>query len=205
MLSFRQTCRYIFYILPLLKLSSKQSDRKDIENINEFCKLIAINNLIQELNQAYGIQSLLNNSCLEITLDGYYSINYTDPFVRRLNAELSNSTNLIHKEFISENIFNRLMKTLDETSLHVKQIFDFTQDFWSSPADVFEVTDQTLDTDDPIIRGLTFDNDNANLLQAIEKPLNPQFRTRFRPLICLNIDGRKRIFTTSWMVREAIE
>lgn len=205
MLSFRQTCRYIFYLLPSLNLKSESSKKTDLENMDEFCKLVAINNLIQELNQAYGIQSLLENSCLEITLCGYYSLKYTDSFVKSLNEELSKTTHLIHKEFFSENLYNQLMKILDDSSIPVKHIFDFTQDLLLRPADVFEVTNQVLNVDEPIIKGLTFDDDNVNLFQAIEKPLNPQFRTRFRPLICMNIDGHKRIFTTSWMVREALE
>lgn len=205
MQSFRQTCRYIFYLLPSFYLKSTPSPKTDAENMDEFCKLVAINNLIQELNQAYGIQSLIESSCLEISLNGYYSLNYTDTTIQRLNEKLSKTTHLIHKEYISVDLYNLLMKTLDESSIQVTHIFDFTQDLLHRQADVFEVTDEVLNIDDPIIRGLTFDNDNVNLLQAIEKPLNPQFRTRFRPLICINIEGEKRTFTTSRMVTEALE
>lgn len=205
MQSIRQTCRYIFYLLPSLYLKSKPSPKTDAENMDEFCKLVTINYLIQELNQAYGIQSLIDTSCLEISLNGYYSLNYTDTTIQRLNEKLSKTTHLIHKEYFSEDLYNLLMKTLDESSIQVAHIFDFTQDFLHRQADVFEVTDEVLNIDDPIIRGLTFDNNNVNLLQAIEKPLNPQFRTRFRPLICMNIEGKKRAFTTSWMVTEALE
>lgn len=205
MQSVRQTCRYIFYLLPSLYLKSAPSTKTEVENMDEFCKLVAINFLIQELNQAYGIQSLIESSCLEITLNGYYSLKYTDSTIQRLNDELSKTTHIIHKEYFSEDLYNRLMKTLDESSIQVKHIFDFTQDLLHRQADVFEVTNQVLNVNDPIIKGLTFDNDNVNLFQAIEKPLNPQFRTRFRPLICMNIEGKKRTFTTSWMIIEALE
>lgn len=205
MLSFRQTCRYIFYLLPSLYLKNAPSTKTDSENMDEFCKLVSINYLIQELNQAYGIQSLIETSCLEIVLNGYYSLRYTDLTIQRLNEKLSKSTHLIHKEYFSEDLYNRLMKTLDDSSVQVKHIFDFTQDFLHRQADVFEVTDEVHNVDDPIIKGLIFDNENVNLLQAIEKPLNPQFRTRFRPLISMNIEGNKRTFTTAWMVTEALE
>lgn len=205
MLSFRQTCRYIFYLLPSLNLTSKPSTKSDLENMDELCKLIALNNLIQEVNQAYGLQSLLDFSCLEINLSGYYSIKYTDNFINSLNNELSKSSGFIHREFNPDTALTQVMQTLEDKSVMLKRILDYAQDLLDRPADVFEVTNEALNVNDHIIKGLMFSDENVNLKQAIEKPLNPQYRTRFRPLLCMKIDDVKRVFTTSWLIREAIE
>lgn len=205
MLSFRQTCRYIFYLLPSLNLTSNQSTKSDLENMDKLCKLIALNNLIQEVNQAFGIQSLLDYSCLEIRLIGYYSINYTDIFVNSLNKELSKSSGIIKREFNPDTVLTQVMHTLEDNSEMLKRILDYAQDLLFSPAAVFEVTNETLNINDHIVKGLMFNDENVNLQQAIAKPLNPQYRTRFRPLLCLKIDGVKRVFTTSCLIREAID
>lgn len=67
------------------------------------------------------------------------------------------------------------------------------------------MTNEALNENDYIVKGLLFDTDNVNLLMAINKPYDSQYRTRFRPLICLNIDGHKRVFTTSWLLHEAMD
>lgn len=205
MLSFRQTCRYILYLLPSINLYSASSPKSDIDKMDELCKLIALNNLIQQINQAYGIQSLVDYPCLKISLDGYLLIDYTDSFIIGLNKELSNSCNLIHKNFLREDILPTLVTILDKKSQSLKRIFDYHADFVIRAADIFEVTNEALNEKDSIVKGLLFDADNVNLLMAIDKPYDSQYRTRFRPLICLNIDGQKRVFTTSWLLHEAMD
>lgn len=205
MLSFRQTCRYILYLLPSLNLYSAPSPKSDIDKMDELCRLIALNNLIQQVNQAYGIQSLVDYPCLKITLGGYILIDYTDSFIVGLNNELSSSYNLIHKNFLREDVLPNLISILDKKSPSLKRIFDYHADFFTSPADIYEVTNEALNENDSIVKGLLFDTDNVNLLMAINKPYDSQYRTRFRPLICLNIDGHKRVFTTSWLLHEAMD
>lgn len=204
-LSFRQTCRYILYLLPSLNLVTQESNKSEGENINELCKLIAINNLIQETNQLYGIQSLVDNTCVKINLTKFYSIEYTDAFVIKLNKSLSNSPGLIRKKFLPENSFEKLMSILDKESPTLKIIFGYTSQFIKSCADIFEVSNEVANNNDLLVRGLLFKKDNVNLFKAINAPLDPQFRTRFRPFICLNIDGKERVFTTFWLVYEALD
>lgn len=204
MLSFRQTCRYIFYLLPTLNLTSEKNTKSDLDNMQELCKLIAINNLLQEVNQAYGIQSLVDYNCLQIELEKYLDITYTDSFIVKLITELSSSILQIHKNFSPESYLKQLLALLDKLSQSTKRIFDYSAKFINSPADIFEITED-VDDEDLIIKGLIFNEDNVNLYQSFDQPLNPQFRTRFRPFICLKIDGKKRIFTTFWLIYEALD
>lgn len=82
--------------------------------MDELCRLIALNNLIQQVNQAYGIQSLVDYPCLKITLGGYILIDYTNSFIVGLNNELSSSYNLIHKNFLREDVLPNLISILDK-------------------------------------------------------------------------------------------
>ena len=49
-ITFRQACRYIIYLLPKLKLSSKPTSNSNEYNMNELCKLITLSKLEELLS-----------------------------------------------------------------------------------------------------------------------------------------------------------
>lgn len=55
------------------------------------------------------------------------------------------------------------------------------------------------------LKGLILTGDDTNLETAIRKPYNPNCRTRFRPIIRFNIDGRYHYISTPQLCQEAIE
>lgn len=54
------------------------------------------------------------------------------------------------------------------------------------------------------LRGLILDEENSDLLLSILKPHNRNFRSRFRPIIKINIDGEDKYVTTQDIYYEAI-
>lgn len=203
---FRHTCRYIFAILPKLKLTSAPSANSDEHNMLELCKLIALTKLLHTFIQARSIQIIENTSCLKIILDSFVSVDYTSCKIIALNKELNDSTKLIHKSFASEDDFQSLMKTLENNSIALKTLLDYTSQLIDRRGDIFEVTREVVNCNgDPIIQGITFSLDNVNFREAIHSPYNTNFRTRFRPILQLNIDGATRYFSTPWMIVESMD
>lgn len=205
-ISFRHTCRYILAIIPNLKLTSEPSLKPEDNKMFELCKLIAITNLLQSFIQAKAIQLIESEPCLSISINSFVNIDYTKDSLRTLNSTIANSYRPIHKNFSSEDDFSNLMSVLDRNSAALKTIFDYATQFVTKQADIFEVTREVnVDNNDPIISGLTFTIENVNLSEAIHSPYNTFHRTRFRPIIQLNIDGALHYYTTGWLLTEALD
>jgi len=203
---FRHTCRYILSILPKLKLTSERSSSSDEHNILELCKLIALTKLLHTFIQAKSLQIIENTTCLKIEINSFIDIEYTKQNIIALNSALEQSPHLIHKNFASEDDFKRLMSTLADNSPVLKTLLDYTTQFISKRGDIFEVTREVGKTDnDPIISGLTYTIENVNFYETVHSPYNIFHRTRFRPILQLNIDNEIRYFTTSWMIVETFD
>lgn len=186
---FRHTCRYILSILPKLKLTSERSSSSDEHNILELCKLIALTKLLHTFIQAKSLQIIENTTCLKIEINSFIDIEYTKQNIIALNSALEQSPRLIHKNFASEDDFKRLMSTLEDNSPVLKTLLDYTTQFISKRGDIFEVTREVGKTDnDPIISGLTYTIENVNFYETVHSPYNIFHRTRFRPILQLNID-----------------
>lgn len=204
MIGFRQTCRYILSLLPILRLTSLQNDKKDEENIDELCKLIALNNLLQQFNQARAIQIMNEMCCLRIEITTIVKIEYTDNKIIQLNSLVAATHDLIHKNYLPEDITIDLMHLLDRLSPTMKIILDYTSQYIFETSTIIEVTREVNTTTDDIVKGFSFDVENVNLLESIKNPYDTNLRTRFRPILYLNIDGSKRAFISPWMVYEAL-
>lgn len=203
---FRHTCRYILSILPKLKLSSEPSANSEESNILELCKLIALTELLHTFIQAKSIQQIENSSCLTVEVGRSISIEYTKDSICVLNSKIENTSRLIHKNFASEDDFRSIMATLEENSPVFKILMDYISDCINRQADIIEITREISRCDnDPIICGLTFAIENVNFHEAVHYPYKTFYRTRFRPILQLNIDGETRYFTTSWMMMEALD
>lgn len=202
---FRHTCRYILNLIPKLKLTSKPSSNSEEHNIFELCKLIALTNLIQSFVQAKAIQQIESESCVSINIEKDIKIDYTSDKIIRLNSALSHSLRPIHKNYSSEDEFSNLMTILEKNSPTVRILFDYISQFINNQADIFEVTREVNNNNDPIISGLTFSLENVNFSEAVHSPYKTFYRTRFRPIIQINIDGEIHYFTTAWMITEALD
>lgn len=203
---FRHTCRYILSILPKLQLSTASSEKSDEHNILELCKLIALTKLLHSFIQAKSLQLIENKSCMMIEVNLSINIEYTNENIIALNSSLENTSQLIHKTFASEDDFKTIIASVENNSPTFKTLMDYTSQLIDRRADIFEVTREILAcNNDPIISGLTFATENVNLYEAVHSPYNTFYRTRFRPILQLNIDGESRYFTTAWLVIESMD
>lgn len=203
---FRHTCSYILSVLPKLQLTSEPSEKEEEHKMMELCKLIALTKLLHSFIQAKSIQIIEQSVCLKIEIGLFIVLEYTKQEIITLNSTLANSVRLIHKNFASEEDFKDLMSTLEDNSPTLKTLFDYVSNLITRQADIFEVTREINNCkSDPIIEGLTFTIDNVNLYEAIHSPYKIFYRTRFRPILQLNIDGEVRFFTTPWMILETFD
>lgn len=98
------------------------------------------------------------------------------------------------------------MSTLEDNSPILNTLLDYTTQFISKRGDIFEVAREIGKSDnDPIISGLTYTIENVNFHETVHSPYNIFHRTRFRPILQLNIDNEIRYFTTSWMMVETFD
>lgn len=203
---FRHTCRYILSLLPKLKLSSDPSLKSNEQNMLELCKLIALTKLLHTFTQAKSLQQIENSVCMIIEINTFVTVEYTKYSILALNSKLENASQLIHKNFASEDDFKKLMSALEDNSPTLKILMDYTSQLINRRADIFEVTREISScNNDPIIEGLTFAIDNVNFYEAIHSPYKIFHRPRFRPILQLNIGGETRYFTTAWMMVEAMD
>lgn len=205
-ITFRQACRYIIYLLPKLKLSSKPTTNSKEYNMNELCKLITLSKLLQSFIQAKAIQVIESSSCVSISIDSFVIIEYTSERINTINKAVYNSCQPIHKNYSSEEKLNSLLSIIDKFSPAISTIFDYTSQLMNRRADIFEITREIQNcNNDPIVSGLLYSSENVNLSEAIHSPYNTFYRTRFRPFLQLNIDGKIHYYSTPWMIMEAFD
>lgn len=208
MISFRQVCRYILSVIPSLELSMNKASKSEFDKMMDLCQLLALSNLIQMFNQARAIQVIMQKACLNITInDRFVDVDYTDSLIIDINKMLSNKNLRIHKNYIPDYVFPNVVEILGSNCNDIAHyIIDYTSKLAFCKSTIFEITREIIGNEnDDFVKGFLFDRANVNLIGSIVNPLNFNIRTRFKPLICLYIDGQKRVFSTPWLIHEAIE
>ena len=230
-----QMCRYIFTLIPSMELDSVSKCRFDSADTIDFSDLYFITKLIDIFCQQLTLARYLPNHTWQLERGDYgFAITYKDSAYADINDRLKlalqqapirkqcashahitdfrnmliNSYGGVADDFLSlvttirtpclnlnEIPFENLMKFLDGTFQEEKHKSDplfFTDLYKRFPKSDF-------------LEGLTLTNNYASLETAINKPYNINCRTRFRPIICFNIDGKLQYISTPKMCIEAID
>ncbi len=226
--AFKHLCKSIFVILPKLKLSSTASSVFHNQHY-DISMLMNIHSSIMMLCQVYGIllatqQGIValivseNGWSFHFSNDEYYEKN------TRFQLAIKNGAlnGYCDKNFVSESFIETYRKVFNSVEEELYQrIFNSTFIYdahklkeiqfigllrGSIPQQgIIDVTDIVLNNKhNPCIKGLLFDDDNSDLLMSFLKPHNPKYRTRFRPILKVNIDDSDRYITTQSIYFEAI-
>lgn len=87
--------------------------------------------------------------------------------------------------------FDEFIRLADYKGVMPNKIVDFTELFRKYPNNTF-------------LNGLTLSSSNVDLLRSIHKPHDILKRSRFRPIITINVDGELRYISTPFMAYEAL-
>lgn len=230
-----QMCRYIFTLIPSMELDSISGCSFDSEDSIDFSDLYFITKLIDLFCQQLTLARYLPNHTWQLERGDYgFAITYKDSAYadthERLNfalkqtpirkqctslAQISDFCNILNNAYgsvaddflssvttirspyinLNEIPFEDFIKLLDGTFQEEKHKSDplfFTDLYNRFPKSDF-------------LAGLTLTDNYASLETAISKPYNINCRTRFRPIICFNIDGKQQYISTPKICIEAID
>lgn len=227
--AFKKLCKSIFTLLPKLRLSTSA---KSIfpDNTADISELMLLHGLILELAQFYGLLLTVKREIarLVVTDDGW-SLEITDDVIleRNVRAQIAMKDGALRKycedDFVAESFIDTYRKIFGaKEDLVYKRIY--SRPFFYNANDLTETQfcrlvsgeipqKGIIDLTDIVVnhkmeayfRGLILDEENSDLLLSILKPHNPKFRSRFRPIIKINIDGEDRYVTTQDVYYEAID
>lgn len=225
-IAFKQLCKSIFIMLPKLKLSSTANSFFTNPKNADISEIMNINSSIMLLCQIYGVLMVAQKSIgtLFISTDGW-SFSYNDEYFEKnkcfekavKNNALAGTCNInfVFESFIDtyRAVFNNVEKQLYQRIFEAPFFYNkITETQFvklikgeSPQKGIIDVTDIVLQNkQSSCIKGLLFDEDNSDLLKAFLKPHKPQYRTRFKPIIKINIDDTNKYITTQDLYWEAI-
>jgi hypothetical protein len=226
-IAFKQLCKYIFTLIPLLKLDSTSPSVFDGGNA-DIRKLVAFGAAIDELAQMYGFHMVAQKEVTSMLIhENGWSFHYNDDKYQKINQQfylattdgalhgfcdttfvIEAFTNIVKKTFYSA--FNALSKRIfdDPQPINLENVsfqeFSRLINGRTPSKSIIDITDIVEGyKSNAFISGLLFTEENSDLLQSVLKPNNPLYRTRFRPFIQIRIDGEVRYITTQALYYEA--
>lgn len=230
-----QMCRYIFTLIPSMKLDSTSKCHIRFENTIDFSNLYYITKLIDLFSHKLTLANFLPNNTWQLERDEHgFAITYKDSAYADIHEQLKRALQQapIKKqcttlELISDfsnvlssaygnvaNIFVSLICTIrsqyiniDEMSFEsFKEVLNGTfQTEMHKTNPLFFTSPYSQHPDSEFLAGLTLTESYASLEGAIRKPYNINYRTRFRPIISINIDGKQEYVSTPKICIEAID
>ena len=227
-ISFKKLCKSIFTLAPSLRLSTL-ADSIFPDNNADISELMLIHDSIQELAQFYGLLLTVKREIARLVVsdEGWY-LEITDEviFERNVRAQIAMKNGALQKYcedgFVVESFIDTYRKVFGTSEDLVYQRI-YSRPFFYNANDLTETQFVRLangeipqkgivDLTDIVInqktnaylRGLILDEENSDLLLSILKPHNRNFRSRFRPIIKINIDGEDKYVTTQDIYYEAI-
>lgn len=227
-IAFKKLCKSIFTLVPSLRLSTL-ADSIFPDNNADISELMFIHDSIGNLAQFYGLLLTVKRDIgrLVVTDEGW-SLEITDEviFERNVRAQIAMKNGALQKYcedgFTVESFIDTYRKVFGSSEDSVYQRI-YSRPFFYDANDLTETQFVRLvngeipqkgivDLTDIVInhktnaylRGLILNEENSDLLFSILKPHNPKFRSRFRPIIKINIDGEDKYVTTQDIYYEAI-
>lgn len=227
-ISFKKLCKSIFTLAPSLRLSTL-ADSIFPDNNADISELMLIHDSIQELAQFYGLLLTVKREIARLVVsdEGWY-LEITDEviFERNVRAQIAMKNGALQKYcedgFVVESFIDTYRKVFGTSEdLVYQQIYsrpffynanDLTETQFVRLANgeipqkgIVDLTDLVINQKtNAYLRGLVLDEENSVLLLSILKPHNRNFRSRFRPIIKINIDGEDKYVTTQDIYYEAI-
>lgn len=227
-ISFKKLCKSIFTLVPSLRLSTL-ADSIFPDNNADISGLMFIHNSILELAQFYGLLLTVKRDVARLVVtDEGWSLEITDEmiFERNVRAQIAIKNGALQKYcedgFTVESFIDTYRKVFGSTEDSVYQRI-YSRPFFYDANDLTEtqfvrlvngdipqkgivdLTDIVVNNKtNAYLRGLILDEENSDLLLSILKPHNPKFRSRFRPIIKINIDGEDKYVTTQDIYYEAM-
>lgn len=227
-ISFKKLCKSIFTLVPSLRLSTL-ADSIFPGNNADISELMFIHNSILELAQFYGLILTVKRDVARLVVtDEGWSLEITDEiiFERNVRAQIAMKNGALQKYcedgFTVESFIDTYRKVFGSSENAVYQRI-YNRPFFYKADDltetqfvrlvngeipqkgIIDLTDFVVnDKMNAYLRGLILDEENADLLLSILKPHKPKFRSRFRPIIKINIDGEDKYVTTQDIYYEAM-
>jgi hypothetical protein len=227
-IAFKQLCRYVFILIPKLKFSNTAQRFFSNNGEVDYSSLMNLSCAITELAQFYGLSMVAQKAIGAFLIsDAGWSFHYLEDSVGELvkryqiavhNGALSKycDDDFVAEIFIAtfrdafkpveEELYDRIYCTngIDLNAISERDFVRIVRGEIPMPGiiDITDICDKYKDN--PLIKGLTFTSSNSDLYQAIMKPHNVNYRTRFRPIIAINIDERIHYVTTQSMYFEAM-
>lgn len=226
--AFKKLCKSIFTLLPKLRLTASAHSifNDDSAYISE---LLYLHESILELAQFYGLLLTVKSEIARLVVtDKGWSLYITDEdiFEKNMRAQFAIKKGALQKYcedgFTVESFIDTYRKIFGTSEDLVYQRI-YSHPFFYNANDLTEtqfvrlvngeipqkgIVDLTdivvTHKTDAYLRGLILDEENSDLLLSVLKPHNPKFRSRFRPIIKINIDGEDKYVTTQDIYFEAI-
>lgn len=228
-IAFKQLCKSIFCLLPKLQLNSSAIPVFPATGEADISSLMGIHTCVLALEQFFGtLITYQSEMGVLLVSDSGWSFHFKNDEDFELNKRFQNAVcngaleKYCDDDFVAESFIDKFREIFYpiEDQLYNK-IFNrsFVYDCNKLSEQEFiriisgEVPQQgiidltdivTNNKNNPCIQGLIFDEDNSDIFLAISKPHNKKYRTRFRPIIRLNIDGCAHYITTQSIYFEAM-
>lgn len=225
-----QMCRYVFMLIPKLKLSSQATPIIDIEK-SDLSDIFFITKMIDILAQQRAIQ-IINEKCIfQLERSEFsFALTYVDNSLVKAHTIL-NQTNqkksLFQKHCFTSNLLNDfrdelynafgdITDKLFEVVCNIQSVDICHNKFNKIIEGYFPKNLQILriinisqlfieHLNNSFLQGLLFSSNNSDIITAVKKPYNKDLRTRYRPILEFNIDGEKEYFIAPYMFQEAME
>lgn len=228
-IAFKHLCKSIFTLLPKLQLNTNAPTIFPYSGEADISTLMGIHRCIIELEQFYSTLIVYQSEVgVLLVSDSGWSFHFNNDEDFELNKRFQNAAvngaldRYCDDDFVAESFiekFREVFKPIEEQLYN--RIFNRTfvydcnslseQEFIKLISNdapqkgIIDVTDiVTSNRDNPCIKGLIFGEENSNLFFAISKPHNKKYRTRFRPIIKVNVDGQEYFITTQSIYFEAM-
>ena len=230
-----QMCRYVFMLIPKLKLSSQATPIIDINKF-DLSDIFFITKMIDIFAQQRAVQ-IMNEKCIfQLERSEYsFALTYVDnPLVKA--HTLLNQTNqkksLFRKHCFTSNLLSdfrdelynafgditdKLFDIVCNTQLvdiclndiSFSEFKEIIEGYIPEKLQILRIINISQlfieHFNNSFLQGLLFSSKNSDIVTAIKKPYNKDLRTRYRPILEFNIDGEKEYFIAPYMFQEAME
>lgn len=204
------TLRYVLAISPSLSLS-KQGDAIIKNNLIYSPNLFVLTKLLILLTQFRCIASLCNSPAISIDLSkSWVDIRYLDcSLEKKIHLSKTKGIQLLCPKLIDYSIPRHFSKLLLKVFGEPASLFN---DFISEPQGHLSYNNQVRPINltkfinrnikSVFIKELILTSESVNLLNVISKPHIIDHRTRFKPILKLNVDQEFLYVTSQWLVFE---
>lgn len=202
------TCRYILAIAPKLSLSSNE---RPFFNDSEVClpELFALTNSLMSVSQFRTAEGLSDHLSVKIDLtDNFIKIDYiNEEFISLLNKSKTKGEVILAPQYVDYSIAvdfkNLLVDVFGIAADSLFNIFSYENEQEDvKPKDFTPYSN--LYGNSIFAKELILDSNSVDFYSVITKPHSNNHRTRFKPLLKLNIDENFVIVSTKWLIFEAI-